>query len=388
MGLYGNNHSLRKLRYRNHLKEDIMRKKVQFKKVTAVLAAAALSVGLVACGGSNSGSADSAANDAQEVASEETTETAEAADEATEAESTEADEAAEAESTEAESSDEAAEEPEAKAIDKDAFDELVSSGVVADDADIEASEWAKKVKEAGVLRVGGVRTSFLFSQLDETDNSLRGFDAGLFQLLANYILGDSSAYEITQVDSSTRESVLQSDQVDAVFATYSITDQRKEVISFAGPYYTSQQGILVNADNTEITGVDALAGKTVATQAGSTGPDILAEFAPEAIVQEFETDQEAVTALSQGRVDAYVTDYTLLLSTMVKNPGTYNMAGDAFGPEDPYGIGLPLDSDGVEFVNGFLKKIEEDGTWEKLWKITLGDRTGISAAPTAPTVGE
>lgn len=274
------------------------------------------------------------------------------------------------------------------AIDKDAFDELVASGPVADDETIASSEWATAVKEAGVLRIGGTQTSYLFSQLDETDDSLRGFDAGIYQLLTRYILGDESAYEFTVVDSSTREAVLQSDQVDVVVATYSITEARAEVISFAGPYYSSQQAVLVLAGNTEITGIDDLAGKNVATQAGSTGPDILAEYAPEAVVQEFETDQEARTALEQGRVDAYVTDYTLLLNAIVKNPDVYEIAGDVFGPEDNYGIGLPLDSDGVAFVNDFLQQIIDDGTWESLWQISLGDRTGIDTAPEAPAVGE
>lgn len=281
-----------------------------------------------------------------------------------------------------------AEESEGVAIDKEAFDELIASGITADDADIEANSWASAVKEAGVLRVGGTRTSFLFSQLDETDDGIRGFDAGLYQLLTRYILGDETKFELTQVDSSTRESVLESGQVDAVFATYSITDSRKEVISFAGPYYTSKQAVLVKAGNEEITGVDSLADKTVATQSGSTGPDILAEYAPDATVQEFANDLEARTALEQGRVDAYVTDYTLLLNAIVKNPDAYEIAGDVFGPEDNYGIGLPKDSDGVAFVNDFLKKIEEDGTWAKLWQISLGDRTGIDTVPEAPAIEE
>ncbi len=275
----------------------------------------------------------------------------------------------------------------AAAIDKEAFDALLASGAVDDADDISESKWASAVKEAGVLRVGAVRTSFLFSQLDETDDGIRGFDAGLFQLLARYILGDESAYEITQVDSSTRESVLQSDQVDAVFATYSITDERKEVISFAGPYYTSRQAVLVKAGNEDITGIDDLSGKIVATQAGSTGPDILAEYGPEDTeIQEFTTDEEARTALEQGRVDAYVTDYTLLLNAIVKNPDAYQIAGEQFGPEDNYGIGLPLDSDGVEYVNDFLEEIIEDGTWAKLWQVCLGDRTGIETAPEAPVI--
>ena len=120
-----------------------------------------------------------------------------------------------------------AEETAATPIDKEAFDALLAAGPVAADEAIAASTWATKVKEAGVLRVGGTRTSFLFSQLDETDNGIRGFDAALYQLLARYILGDASKFELTQVTSSTRESVLTEDQVDAVFATYSITPSRQ-----------------------------------------------------------------------------------------------------------------------------------------------------------------
>ena len=281
-----------------------------------------------------------------------------------------------------------AEESASVAIDKEAFDTLIASGPVADADTIAASQWASAVKEAGILRVGGTRTSFLFSQLDETDNGIRGFDAGLYQLLARYILGDETKFELTQVTSSTRESVLTSGQVDAVFATYSITSSRQEVISFAGPYYTSQQAVLVKAGNAEITGIDSLADKIVATQSGSTGPSILAEYAPDAIVQEFEDDIQARTAVEQGRADAYVTDYTLILNSIVKNPGAYAIAGDVFGPVDPYGIGLPKDSDGVAFVNAFLQTIIEDGTWAKLWQISLGDRTGINTAPEAPAVGE
>ncbi len=279
-------------------------------------------------------------------------------------------------------------EVEAVPLDKDAYDALLATGPVADDADIEANEWAKAIKEAGVLRVGGTRTSQLFSQLDETDEAIRGFDAGLYELLARYITGDEANYEVTQVDSSTRESVITSGQVDATFATYSITDERKELIEFAGPYYTSQSAVLVKAGNEEITGVDALAGKVVATQSGSTGPKLLEEFAPEAIVQEFENDTEARTALEQGRVDAYVTDYTLMLNALVKNPDKYEIAGDVFGPEDNYGIGLPIDSDAVAFVNAFLAEIEEDGIWEQLWQITIGERTGIATAPAAPAITE
>ncbi len=271
-------------------------------------------------------------------------------------------------------------------IDAAAFDALVSQGPVASAATIASSTWASKVKQAGSLRLGSTQTSNLFSLLNEKDGKHRGFDAGLAQLITRYILSDGSKYQFTQVTSSTREQVLINDQVDMVFATYSITPARLEKISFAGPYYSSQAGVLVKANNKTIQSYNDLAGKKVATQAGSTGPAILAQYAPKAVVQEFQTHQEALDALRQGRVDAYVTDYTLLLNALSLGTGGAKLAGAPFGPQDPYGVGLPKGSDGVAFINDFLKKLKADGTWAKLWTISIGQRTGSTPVPTPPTI--
>ncbi|RYF82379.1 MAG: glutamate ABC transporter substrate-binding protein [Comamonadaceae bacterium] len=267
-----------------------------------------------------------------------------------------------------------------------AFDALVAQGPVADAATIAASPWASKIKQAGTLRLGGTQTSNLFSLLNEKDGKIRGFDAGVAQLLTRYILGDGSKFQFTQVNSSTREQVLINGQVDMVLATYSITPARAEKISFAGPYYTSQAGVLVKSNNKTIQSHNDLAGRRTATQAGSTGPAILAQFAPKATVQEFQTHQEALDALRQGRVEAYVTDHTLLLNALSLGTGDAKLAGAPFGAQDPYGIGLPKGSDGVAFVNAFLKKIQADGTWAKLWTVSIGQRTGSTAVPTPPAL--
>ncbi len=270
-------------------------------------------------------------------------------------------------------------------IDAAAFDDLVSHGPIATDDQVAANQWATKVKEAGKLRVGGVETSTLFSQLNEVDGRHRGFDAGLFQLLANYLFGDSTAYDLTLVQSSTRESVLQNDTVDAVFATYTINDERKKLISFAGPYYVGHQGILVKAGNTDIKSVEDLAGKIVGVQEGSNGRAIVEEYAPDvAEIQELGTDEELRRTLEQGRIDAYVVDATLHMGSIIENPGKYELAAE-FGPEDPLGIGLPLDSDGVAFVNEFLTLIEPE-IWQGLYMICLGSRIGVDEAPEPPAI--
>ena len=279
-------------------------------------------------------------------------------------------------------------EQEAPEVDAAAFDSLLATGPVATDEAIAASDWAKAIKDAGELRVGGVETSTFFSLRNIDDNQLRGFDAGLFQLLARYITGAEGKYSYTQVTSDTRESVLQNDTVDAVFATYSITPERQEKIDFAGPYYTSQQSILVAKDNADINGLDDLAGKNVAVQSGSTGPALMEEFAPDAALQEFSTDEEARTALEQGRVDAYVIDNSMQMGAVARNPSKYKIVGEPFGPIDPYGIGLPKGAKGaVDFVNTFLTEIEGAGLWTQLWKLTIGDRTGQTDAPEPPAIG-
>jgi ABC-type amino acid transport substrate-binding protein len=85
-------------------------------------------------------------------------------------------------------------------------------------------------------------------------------------------------------------------------------------------------------------------------------------------------------------VEAYVTDYTLLLNVLSLGTGDAQLAGAPFGAQDPYGIGLPKGSDGVAFVNAFLKRIVADGTWARLWTVSIGQRTGSTRVPTPPAL--
>ena len=135
--------------------------------------------------------------------------------------------------------------------DTSGYDGVISGAPTADAATIAASAWATAVKQRGVLNVGGTDAGPLFSLKDPSTGKVTGFDAGLSQMLARYILGDpKTQLTITTVD--TRETLLQNATVDAVFATYTITEQRAQKVDFAGPYYTSGDAILVKKTNTSI----------------------------------------------------------------------------------------------------------------------------------------
>jgi glutamate transport system substrate-binding protein len=270
----------------------------------------------------------------------------------------------------------------------ESYDDIVTGSPVADASAIAAGSWAEKVKKQGYLRVGGTDAGPLFSIKDPGTGKLTGFDAGLGQMLSHYITGKTDVQDLTKLTITTvatRETLLQNNSVDAVFATYTITAARATKVAFAGPYYESGDAIMVKADNTSITKVADLDGKTVATESNSTAALSIKKFAPNAKVLLFTEDAQCVAAVQQGRADAYVLDQGILISDASNNKAV-KVVGEPF-TQEPYGIGLPLaDSTAKTFVNDWLKKIYADGSWAKLWKATIG--TVVSGdAPAPPTIG-
>jgi glutamate transport system substrate-binding protein len=268
------------------------------------------------------------------------------------------------------------------------YDSIITGGPKADSSAISASAWAQAVQKQGFLRRGGTDTGPLFSLKDPATGKVTGFDAGLSQMLAHYITGktdvaDLEKLTITTVD--TRETLLQNHSVDTVIATYTITPARAQKVDFAGPYYESGDAIMVKAGNTSITTVDDLKGKKVATESNSTAALALKQKVPDAQVTLFQTDEECVAAVQQGRVDAYVLDQGILISDASTNKQV-KVVGQPF-TQEPYGIGLPKDQpDAKKFVDDFLQKIYADGSWAKLWKATIG--TIVKGdAPKPPTIG-
>jgi len=268
------------------------------------------------------------------------------------------------------------------AEDGSAIDALIEAQQPA--TDLPAGSTAAKIKAKGELTVGGTQTAALFSLLNPTTGKVEGFDAAMSQLLADYIIGEPKT-KLVNVTSQTREALIQNGSVDVVFATYTITPEREQKISFAGPYYQDGLGIEVKKGTTGINSLADLNGKTVVTESASTAPNKIKEAAPDAKIQLFETNTEALQALRQGRADAYVIDQSILAGNAVTNDDV-EVIGDKF-TEDPYGIGLSKDdADFKKFVNDWLQKTIDDGTWAKVWKATVGTEVP-GDAPAPPTIG-
>jgi glutamate transport system substrate-binding protein len=255
---------------------------------------------------------------------------------------------------------------------------------VKKDATFEAGTTMAKLSDAGKMTVGvkidqpGI--GFMKPGTDEPE----GFDIEIAKIVAGALGIDPAKVEWKETVSKNREPFLQNGTVDIVTASYSITDERRQVVGQAGPYYVTGQQLLVREeDKGSITGPDQLSGKKVCSVTGSTSIKTVEEkYAAKPVP--FGTYTECVQQLLSGSVDAVTTDGAILLGYAAEQPDKLEVVGEPFS-EERYGIGFKKgDAAFCEFLNDTLQKAFDDGTWKKAFDATLGE-SGVEA-PEPPTL--
>ncbi|WP_404437656.1 transporter substrate-binding domain-containing protein [Microbacterium aerolatum] len=121
--------------------------------------------------------------------------------------------------------------------------------------------------DEGETYVIGTDTTFAPFEFTNSDGDLVGIDMDLLRAIAD---DQGFEVEVRQLGFDAAVQALQSNQVDAVMAGMSITDERKQAFNFSDPYFTSgiQLGVLEASD---IQSLDDLDGKTVAVKTGTQG---------------------------------------------------------------------------------------------------------------------
>ncbi len=207
----------------------------------------------------------------------------------------------------------------------------------------------------------------------QTGTTYTGFDIEIAKIVAKGLGVDAGGITWKTTVSANREPYIQQGQVDMVVATYTINDERKKVVNFAGPYYIAGQDLLVPTNST-ITGPESLAGKKVCSVSGSTPAKRIQTEYKQAQLQQFDSYSKCVTALAGGQVDAVTTDDIILAgyASQDQYAGKFKVVGKKFS-EEPYGIGLKKDdAAGCNKINEILKASATDGSYKAAWDSTLG----------------
>jgi glutamate transport system substrate-binding protein len=252
---------------------------------------------------------------------------------------------------------------------------------VAQNVQLPDSPTLQTMQQRGRIQLGVKNDQPGLGQFDPTTSTYSGFDIEIGRMIAaNLGFDPASQIDYVVVQSAAREDALSRGDVDYYVGTYTINDNRKQRVGFAGPYFVAGQDLLVRADDTSITGPQTLQGKTVCSVTGSTPIQRVREQNLTQNIVEFQTYTQCVDQLLQGQVDAVTTDDAILKGYAAQQPDELKVVGQTFSRE-PYGIGVPLADTALRNkINDILQQSYDDGTWQKIYDATLG-KSGSPASP-------
>lgn len=145
-------------------------------------------------------------------------------------------------------------------------------------------------------------------EFQNEQSEIVGFEVELVREVARRIGYDDVAVE--NIPFNGLFSAVQSGRIDAAISSITITRKRLESVSFAQPYYDSDQSLSV-LKSSGIDGLKGLQGKTVGVDTGSTGDIWATEHQSEYGITEirrFEGLAPAMLDLGNGGIDGYISD--------------------------------------------------------------------------------
>jgi glutamate transport system substrate-binding protein len=225
----------------------------------------------------------------------------------------------------------------------------------------------------------------------KTGNEPEGYDVDMAKAVVKELAGGKDVkISWKEAPSKNREALLQNGTVDIIFATYSITDERKGKVSFGGPYIIARQDTMVRADDSAITKATDLKDKRICQAAGSNSYKRITDPPPDgklglsAKLVGASNYSECVQKLSGSNLDAVTTDDLILAGFAKQAGGNFKILGDPF-TEEKYGIGLKKgDTKTCEAVNKAVAALYQKGEAQRLWQQWFGQAKGLTAPTAAP----
>jgi L-cystine transport system substrate-binding protein len=227
----------------------------------------------------------------------------------------------------------------------------------------------ERVTEAGTLIVGTEGTYRPFSFHEGGSGDLTGYDVEVVTAVADN-LGLDVEFEETQWDGIFAG--LDAGRFDIIANQVSISPEREEQYTLTEPYTVSPGVLIVSEDNTDITSLEDLAGKTTAQSLTSNWKKVAEEAG--ATVEGVEGWAQAIELLEQGRIDATVNDKLTYLDYLKGKPDApIKVVAET---EDPSLSAFALKSgsdDLADAINDALLELREDGTLAEISEKYFGE---------------
>ncbi|EGA89325.1 extracellular solute-binding protein [Planococcus donghaensis MPA1U2] len=200
----------------------------------------------------------------------------------------------------------------------------------------------------------------------EVDGEYTGIDIDLITAIAE---NQGFEIEFSPMDFGGIIPALQADQLDVAIAGMSITDERKAVVDFSDPYFDAGLSLVVAEDNSEITSLDDLEGKTVAVKSGTTGAQFARDNEAEYgyTVAQFEDSPSMFQEVSNGNAAVLLEDYPVIAYAIAESGLSLKTVGDRL-TGDQYGIAVlkGQNAEVLEQINTGLQELRDSGKYDEI----------------------
>ena len=247
---------------------------------------------------------------------------------------------------------------------------------------------AGKTLTEGILTVGTGAPAYSPWVENDAPESGEGFEAAVAYAVAEAM--GFAKENVTWVRTTFDEAIQPgAKNFDFNLQQYSITDERKETVSFSDSYYTTNQAIVAYTDSAvaSMTTLAELAAVKFGVQSGTTSLDFVTNvIAPTTEPYVYDDNAAAKAALEAKQIDAIVVDLpTALYISAVEIEGTKvvgQFPAEAGGTTDEFGMVFDLENPLVDCVNTALAQIRQVGTLDAIEQQWLSDNI------TAPVITE
>ncbi|WP_407549517.1 glutamate ABC transporter substrate-binding protein [Streptomyces sp. Pv4-95] len=242
----------------------------------------------------------------------------------------------------------------------------------------------KKAQKAKKITIGVKADQPFLGFKDPATGKYSGFDIEIAKMVAADLGFSEKQITFKTIDSNVRETTISNGSVDYYVGTYTINDERKKQVGFAGPYYTAGADLLVRKDDKAIKGPDSLKGKKVCSIVGSTPLQEIKKPKYGADTNEQSKYSDCVKLLLDGAVDAVTTDDAILKGYAAQRPEKLKVVEKPFTKE-PYGVGMLKDDKALRnAITDALESHIKNGDYKKAYEGTLGKSGSSYVAPETP----
>lgn len=214
-------------------------------------------------------------------------------------------------------------------------------------------------------------------------NSYTGMDVDVAEHIARYL--GIPRVSFVEAVTDQRRTLLETGQVDLVLAAYSMTPERADDVTFAGPYLTTGQDLLVPA-RSRIRSVGQLQGSTLCSVQGSRSTDELVDDHPGLHLTVEPKISDCVALLREGTVDAVTSDAAVLLPFVRGSSGAdrLRLVGRPFTRER-WGVAMRREDTALcEDVSDALADMVETGAWQRAVTDNLGPARSLPRGTATP----